>query len=206
MNKCWIVFLAGLLLQGAALADIPQQLQRLQADNKAWDKAVEDGKRQAAFCFNCHGENGIAMQEEIPNLAGQPVTYLLDQIDKFGRGVRRDEFMQRLISVLTQEEKLNIAAYFSAQPIKPIKNTSSADINAGKIQYEKLCIKCHGDRGKGKDLTPTVAGQQETYLIKSLKRYRDNTGERLHKEMSEATANLSNSDINNLSAYQHQLK
>jgi cytochrome c553 len=190
----------------AAVDPALEQLTKLQGNAKAWDKAIEVGRQQAAFCFNCHGEEGVARQAEIPNLAAQPAIYLLEQIGKFARGERRDQFMEGLIKALSPDERLFIVAYFSSRPLPPASPSRAGNANAGKVFYQSLCHRCHGERGLGKDLLPTVAGQQEKYLVTSLKRYRDRTGERRNKEMSDATAKLSDQDIQNLAAYQHSLR
>ena len=196
-----------LCLPGVALADLAQdELKKLQGNRKAWEAAIETGRRQATFCFNCHGEEGVAKQPEIPNLAGQPATYLLDQLGKFSRGERRDQFMESLIKALSPDERLHVVAYFSSRPSPTGSTAQAGNVQTGKIFYQTLCLNCHGERGMGKDLMPTVAGQQEHYLVNSLKRYRNRSGERRNKEMSEVTAKLSDQDIQNLAAYQHTLR
>lgn len=196
-----------LLLPVLALADPAQdELKKLQGNKKAWEGAIETGRRQAAFCFGCHGEEGIARQPEIPNLAGQPATYLLDQLGKFSRGERRDQFMESLIRALSPDERLHVVAYFSSRPMPTGSTPQAGNVQTGKIFYQTLCLSCHGERGMGKDLMPMVAGQQEHYLVNSLKRYRNRTGERRSKEMSDVTAKLSDQDIQNLAAYQHTLR
>lgn len=180
-------------------------LNRLTADRKRLDAAVETGRKQAAFCFNCHGEQGISIQPEVPNLAGQPASYLLEQIRRFGDGRRRDAFMQGLIRALSDDEKLNIALYFASLPLKPSAG-GQGNPELGRPIYVRLCQNCHGETGRGNQATPTIAGQQHAYLVKSTQRYRDRTGERQHKEMSDAVARMSNPDIANVSAYLARMK
>lgn len=63
-----------------------------------------------------------------------------------------------------------------------------------------LCLTCHGKgnavQGVG---TPIISGQYEDYLIQALKSYR--SGARNNAVMSGFAANLSDVDINDLSAY-----
>lgn len=191
---------------GVAQADPTQdQLSRIMADKNRVEAAIVAGRKQAAFCFNCHGEQGISVQAEIPNLAGQPASYLVEQIRRFGNGQRRDAFMQSLLKALPDEEKLNIAIYYAAQALKPGSGGPGSS-ELGKGLYVKLCQSCHGETGRGNLMTPTVAGQQYVYLVKSTQRYRDKSGERLHKEMSEAVAKMSDNDINHLSAYLSRMR
>lgn len=194
--------LAGLLgLSGFAAADpTAEQLRSTLSDKRRLEAAIIAGQRQAGFCFSCHGEQGISLQPEVPNLAGQPASYLLEQIRRFGDGRRRDEFMQGLLRAVPDKEKLNIALYFAAQRLGP-GDAGSGSAELGKPLYAQRCESCHGPRGRGSDVMPTVAGQKVTYLVKSLKRYRDKTGERQHKEMSESLARLGDAELSHLAAY-----
>lgn len=89
------------------LAQTPahERMKVLQADPAALQNAIAAGKKASFFCANCHGENGIAKTSDVPNLAGQHPSYLLEQIRKFGAGERKDPFMQGLIKVLNDEER-----------------------------------------------------------------------------------------------------
>ena len=194
-------------LGGNAWADPTlAELRSTLADRKKLEAAIVAGQRQAGFCFSCHGEHGVSLQPEVPNLAGQPVTYLIEQIRRFGDGRRRDAFMQGLLRALSDGEKLNIALYFSAQ--KPAVGTPVPGVNpeSGKAMYVQRCQSCHGEAGRGLDLTPTVAGQKPEYLFNALKDYRDRNGDRQHKEMSESLARVADADIRHLVGYMAGLK
>lgn len=207
MRKKIQVVLAGwFLLCGSASADpTVEQLRSTLADKKRLEAAIVAGERQAGFCFSCHGENGISRQPEVPNLAGQPASYLLEQIRRFGDGRRRDAFMQGLLKALPDKEKLNIALYFAAQRLGSA-DPASGSAELGKTLYAERCESCHGPRGRGNDVMPTVASQKVTYLVTSLKRYRDRSGERQHKEMSDSLARLADGELDHLAAYMTQLK
>lgn len=201
------VALAGFFCMcGLASADPSvEQLKNAQGDKNKLEAAIRSGQRQAAFCFSCHGEHGISLQPEVPNLAAQPASYLLEQIRRFGDGRRRDAFMQGLLKALPDSEKLNIALYFSSQKLGP-SDAGAGNAEAGKALYKQRCESCHGARGHGNDVMPTVASQKSTYLVKSLKRYRDRSGERQHKEMSDSLARVSDAEIEHLAAFMTALK
>ncbi|WP_340680527.1 cytochrome c [Paraglaciecola sp.] len=75
----------------------------------------------------------------------------------------------------------------------------SADIQAGKAKTV-TCNACHGNNGISMiPMYPNLAGQKEQYLILQLKAFRD--GERKNMLMSPMAAGLSDTDIENLSAY-----
>lgn len=192
---------------GAALAaPSVEELKALVADKKKLETAISSGQRQAAFCFSCHGEQGISLQPEVPNLAAQPASYLLEQIRRFGDGRRRDSFMQGLLKMIPDQEKLNIALYFAAQKSSSGTPLAGADPAAGKDLYVQRCESCHGAHGRGNDVMPTVAGQKTTYLVNALRDYRDRNGDRQHKEMSESLSKVSDADLANLASHMSLLR
>jgi cytochrome c553 len=202
------MFLASLLAATSAFAqpDIPPQerLKAISADPAAQRSAIEAGKKLTFFCANCHGEVGISKTPEVPNLAGQNPAYLLEQIRKFGTGERKDQFMQGLIKVLKDEERVQIALFYGNETVKPSK-ADMALVPRGKDLYTRLCVRCHGEAARGDATIARLAGQQIPYLKVSITRYRDNTGVRNNQLMSIATASLKNDDITAIANYLTQL-
>jgi cytochrome c553 len=176
------------------------RLKVVQADSAAHKLAIEAGKKATFFCANCHGEEGIGKLPEIPNLAGQNPAFLLEQIRKFGSGERKDQFMQGLIKVLKDEERVQIALYYASLPVMPSKG-NPAQLAQGKELFSKLCVRCHGEQARGNETIARLAGQKVTYLQKTITRYRDMTGERNNQLMSIATAGLKNEEIVALANY-----
>ena len=191
-------------LAASAQASSDAALQALLADPAARQAAEAAGKKAAFFCANCHGDNGVSKLPEVPNLAGQNPAYLLEQIRKFGSGQRRDEFMQGLIKVLKDDERLQISMFYASQQPVPGKQ-EAALVAAGKVVYEKLCSRCHGEQARGNETIPRLAGQHPEYLATSVTRYRDKTGERRDPLMSSAVAPLKNADIKAVAAYLNTL-
>lgn len=200
------LFLAALLASTPVFAQTAahERMKEIQADPVALQAAVSAGKKASFFCANCHGEGGVAKTSDVPNLAGQHPAYLLEQIRKFASGERRDPFMQGLIKVLKDEERVQIALYYASVPVPPGKGDVT-QLSHGKLIFGKLCVRCHGENARGNDLYPRLAGQQQPYLKKSITHYRDGTGVRNNQLMSIATAPLKNEDILALSHYLAQL-
>lgn len=195
--------LVALLAAGPLLAEVPvaqERLRQVQADPALRAAAVEAGRKASFFCANCHGEQGLGRTPDVPNLAGQNPAYLLEQIRKFGSGERKDAFMQGLIKVLKDEERLQIALFYAQNPVPPGK-ADLAQAARGQVLFEKLCVRCHGPEARGNETIPRLAGQQVPYLIRSITRYRDRTGERNSQAMVIATAGLRNEDITALAHY-----
>ena len=187
-----------------AQTTLPQRLKVAQADPAALKAAVDAGKKAAFFCANCHGDDGVSKTSDVPNLAGQNPEYLLEQIRKFSSGERKDPFMQGLIKVLKDEDRLHIALYYANMPVRPTA-ADAAQAAKGKALFAKLCVRCHGEQAHGTEVYPRLAGQKLPYLQTAITRYRDNTGIRSNQLMTIATATLKNDDVIAVANYLGQL-
>jgi len=75
----------------------------------------------------------------------------------------------------------------------------AGDAAAGEAK-SSACVACHGADGIGtQGLYPNLKGQQEEYLVKTMKDYRD--GARSDDMMKMFVMSLSDADIENLAAY-----
>ena len=75
----------------------------------------------------------------------------------------------------------------------------AGDAAAGKAK-SAICASCHGPTGVSSNpLWPNLAGQQEQYLAKQIKAFRD--GVRKDPMMAPMVAALTDEDIDNLAAY-----
>jgi cytochrome c553 len=77
---------------------------------------AESRKVTIAACAMCHGEEGIARDGEVPNLAGQNERYLYNQILAFRSGARKHQEMRYMARELTLAEIADMAAYYAALP------------------------------------------------------------------------------------------
>lgn len=188
---------------GGAMAQTTQEkkMAELMQDPKALEAAVKASKSVTFFCANCHGEDGNSNIPEVPNLAGQNAAYLLEQIRKFGAGQRKNEFMQKLIKVLKEEDKVNLAAFYANQKVTVRAGGNPELLAKGKEWYGKICFRCHTDSGLGNEKIARIAGQQPVYLKLTLKRYRDRTGERIDAQMAANTNMLKDQDIDAIVEY-----
>jgi len=69
-------------------------------------------------CVSCHGPKGEGFGAVFPPLAGQPLAYLVKQIDQWQTGKRDNDhlsLMKNIAIQLTDGDKINVAAYFSNQ-------------------------------------------------------------------------------------------
>ena len=106
---------------------------------------VEAGKRTATVvCAACHGETGISVSDNVPNLAGQRATYLEAQLKFFKDGTRKEPglasraaIMNAIAAQLSLEEIANVAAYFAAQAGAPAGSKSALlpNVASSKVAF-----------------------------------------------------------------------
>lgn len=173
------------------------------------------GKEKSALCHGCHGEKGMSVAPNFPNLAGQFSGYIKKQIHDFQAGKRNDDTMSAMAATVTEAQDLeDIAAYFMSQSSMKGTAAKSAKADKGKTLFmegnlEKGvygCKNCHGENGKGKSpdnhLFPVIAGQNKDYLVKQLMDLKE--GRRTNDPagmMGDIAKGLSPDDIENLADY-----
>ncbi len=82
----------------------------------AGDKVVPE---KAKPCFACHGEDGnAAIDPQYPRLAGQYHDYLEQALREYKNGKRKNPIMGGFATTLSEQDILDVAAYFSALPGK----------------------------------------------------------------------------------------
>ncbi len=65
-------------------------------------------------CFGCHGANGIARRQDVPNLAGDNQVYLEAQLEAFRSGERESEVMTPIAQRLSDEELAEVVDWYSS--------------------------------------------------------------------------------------------
>jgi cytochrome c553 len=132
----------------------------------------------AASCTGCHGENGVPQEDATPVIWGQNEGYLYLQLRDFKVGARQNEVMTPIAEALEKTDMRALATYFSAlkwpdrvQPNPP------ADIEKKALTaIESIgCTGCHQGQFQGDGTTGRLAGQNEAYLQKTAKDFRDRT-------------------------------
>jgi cytochrome c553 len=75
---------------------------------------VKAGREKARACAVCHGQLGLAAAPDAPNLAGQPVAYMITQLRAYRSGMRRHEVMGVIARGLTDEDIADLAGWYNA--------------------------------------------------------------------------------------------
>jgi cytochrome c553 len=76
------------------------------------------GRAKAAACGLCHGPSGISTAPATPNLAGQPVVYVEEQLKNYRDGKRRHEVMGIIAKPLSDAEIADLAAWYASIKIE----------------------------------------------------------------------------------------
>jgi len=158
------------------------------------------GRKKAVACANCHGAEGVSGNPVWPSLAGQQRGYLVTALQAYNARARRDPLMAELAKGLSEADIGDLAAYYASLSCKTAPSSSPAQVaSAGKAKAA-ACASCHGAEGvSGNPVWPSLAGQQEAYLISALKAYQ--TGARQNPLMAAPVRGLSEADIRQLAAY-----
>lgn len=79
---------------------------------------ISAGKQKAQSCVMCHGANGIAQMPGAPNLAGQPASYVAEQLKNYRSGKRSNEIMNVIAKPLTDDDIGKLAAWYASIKIE----------------------------------------------------------------------------------------
>ena len=175
---------------------------------------INAGKDKSAMCAACHGGDGNSLVPMYPKLSSLSAGYIVKQLSQFKDGTRQDPVMAGMVAALSEQDMVDLAAYFSAQ-----KRTASESsvTELGKGLYfggnsengVTACVACHGLKGKGMAAAgfPAIASQNAEYIKIQLEKFRsgvranDNNG-----MMRNVALGLTDDEIKALSQYIASLK
>ena len=171
----------------------------LQKPDKAKTPAPGDaaaGKKAAAACGGCHGEQGVSAIPGTPSLAGQDAQYLAAATQAYKDGARKDETMKAPAAALDERAIRDVAAFYAAQaPQAPNLRRPLA-----LSEWTARCDRCHGANGNSVEPhIPALAAQRADWLEQSLDAYRK--GERKSTAMTAMSASLTDADVKALAAH-----
>ncbi len=81
--------------------------------------AEKRGQEKSNMCQACHGERGLSVSPEWPNIGGQKQLYLKRQLMSFRSGDRANQIMSAISQTLSDDDIEDLAIYYSAQECKP---------------------------------------------------------------------------------------
>ncbi len=154
----------------AASASVAQQ--PAAADPAAGQKIATE------VCAACHAADGNSTMAANPKIAAQHEMYLFRQLKDFkpaGEGkkpLRDNPVMTGFASTLSEQDMRNLAAFYSAQALKPAAARNKELVELGREIYRAgiaskgvpACAACHGPTGAGlPDQYPRLNGQFADY-------------------------------------------
>jgi cytochrome c553 len=154
-------------------------------------------------CTVCHGPGGNSPTPTIPSLAGQPRTFIENQLVLIREGLRDVPAMKAVMGGLNDEEIVSLAKHFSAQPVVLPAGPVDAEKRrlGAEVSKRALCGTCHLPGYTGQNQVPRLAGQHEAYLLPTMKMYRDKPDPGRDTAMSAALYGLSDADLAALAHY-----
>ena len=72
-------------------------------------------------CATCHGLQGISKGAGVPHLAGQPESYLKEQLEKYKSGERQHQIMSIIAGQLSNDEITTLASWYSKIKIQIVE-------------------------------------------------------------------------------------
>lgn len=172
---------------------------------------VSAGKEKSAVCVACHAADGNSLAPDFPKIAGQNAGYLAKQLAEFKSGKRENAIMYPIAQALSEQDMLDLAAYFASQEIAP-GAVSDEYLEAGRKLYRggnaesgvPACMACHGPNGKGIPSAkwPMLSSQYSKYIEGQLHKFAN--GERANDPngmMRDIAKKMTDEEIKAVSAY-----
>lgn len=99
------------------MADVGAYVARFRSVNEsvATSGNVLAGKQKSAACASCHGDEDKPAEGAFPRLASQYESYLVKALHDYKDGVRKHAMMSAIASSLSDEDILDISAYYASQ-------------------------------------------------------------------------------------------
>jgi cytochrome c553 len=141
------------------------------------------GEELFETCQPCHGAEAAGDPDiQAPAIAGLPQWYIETQLRNFQSGWRGKHHsdlaglrMRPMAVSLSREGDIeSVAQYVSAlEPHYP-ESTLQGNAGAGAVQYEQVCVQCHGPQGLGNDTlqAPPIVQLPDWYLVQELENFR----------------------------------
>lgn len=175
---------------------------------------VATGAPKTETCVACHGVDGNSAVPTWPKLAGQHEQYLVKQLKDFRlgeKGPRYDPSMYPMVAALSDQDIIELAAFYASQTQVPGKARMDAVALGSKIYRGgnmasgvAACSGCHGPNAKGNAAAnfPRLSGQHADYLATQLRKFKE--GQRTNSAanmMSAISHRLTEEEIKAVSSY-----
>ncbi len=165
-------------------------------------------------CVACHTSDGSRGLAANPILQGQHPEYLAKQLRDFKSGARSSAIMQGFAATLSDQDMLDVAAFYATKTAKAGFATNKDNLLLGERIYRggiadrhiAACAGCHSPNGAGIPAQyPRLGGQHGEYAEAQLNAFR--SGLRANNlTMAAVAAKLNDKEIKALADYMAGLR
>lgn len=162
-------------------------------------------------CIKCHGDAGVAEEDDEVNLAGQIPSYSLKQMLDYKSEHREERSMKKAVRKLSNQDMADLAQYYGSLSLPEPAHTITGDVmklvkKGDHTRMLKSCNSCHGQKGQGDAFeTPSITGQKITYFIDTIIEMQDDDRTNdIYSRMRIIAKVLTEQEIEALAAYYAQ--
>ena len=169
---------------------------------------AQDISAKVQVCGACHGPDGNSKIAGTPSLAGQPKTFLENQLVMIREGMRDIPAMKGQLDGVNDATIIALAKFYANSPaVSQAGVRNPALFEKGQvISREALCGTCHLPNYVGRDQMPRIAAQREDYLLYSMRQFRSNQAIGRDTIMAASLYGMSDDDLKAIAHYLSQLK
>lgn len=167
--------------------------------------SIGRGATLAQQCAICHGPTGVSRADS-PNLAGQFAGVIYKQLHDFKSGARVNAVMSPFVSTMTEQDMLDVAAYYAFLTRLPGYHSQDVEppaIVAGGAPMRGIapCGSCHGGI-ESKAGSPWLEGQSAVYIRAQLHAFAtDARTNDIGQQMRNVARQMTDAEIDQAAAY-----
>jgi cytochrome c553 len=168
--------------------------------------SIGRGATLAQRCAICHGPQGVS-DANSPNLAGQYAAVTYKELNDFKSGARVNAVMSPFAANMSNQEMLDLAAYYAYLPRVPSNRADPAAAappivtTGAPMRNIAPCGACHGDFD-AKAGSPWLGGQSAVYVKAQLKAFASGTRHNdISEQMRNIARNMTPAEIDAVAAY-----
>lgn len=169
---------------------------------------AQDLGSRLVSCAACHGADGNSKTSASPSLAGQPRTFLENQMIMIREGLRDIPAMKGQLDGVSDADVIALAKHFSSQTLVPleIRRNETLYQRGAELSKKMLCGTCHLPDYSGRDQMPRLSGQREDYLLHSMRQFRNNEAVGRDTIMAASLYGIPDADLVAIAHYLAQVK
>jgi cytochrome c553 len=168
--------------------------------------SIGRGATLAQRCAICHGPQGVS-DANSPNLAGQFAAVTYKELNDFKTGARVNVVMSPFAANMSNQDMLDVAAYYSYLPRVPSNNfdpeipAPPIVITGAPMRNIAPCGSCHGDVDN-KAGSPWLGGQSAVYIKAQLQAFATGTRRNdISQQMRNIARHMTPEEIDQVARY-----